>query len=359
MANHDFLFKLLHAASPTGFETEGQLAWLESVRESADIIGNDAYGTAWGTLIGTQGKDTTVKLMLEAHVDEVGYMVSHVMPDGFLRLRRLGYPDIALARSRKISIMGDKGRVTGVIGQTAIHLREDFDNEKAPKIHELFVDVGATTAKEVEALGIRVGHPAVYMESVLPIGKNRIAGRGLDNGLGSYVIAEVMQRLSEKKKRQPGTVHIVNAVQEEIGGYGATMATERLRPTIAIAIDVTHATDTPGLDHARTGDLKLGGGPSITHGRANHPQIVKMLMKIAEKKKIPIQHQAPSVGTRTDTDAIYHMHGGIPSALLSIPLRYMHTTVETADVRDVDHCIELLVDFAMELDSMDDMVPKL
>ena len=310
---------------------------------------SDAYGSAWATLEGgTNGR----RLMFEAHADEIGYMVKFISKDGFIFVDRVGGSDVATARGRRVDIFGDSGTVRGVIGNIAIHIR-DRDNEKVPKVHELAIDIGASSAKEVAKLGVRVGHPAVYADGVEEIGTDKLCGRALDNRIGGFIIAEVIARLSKRKARLPSTIYAVNAVQEEIGGHGARMIAHRLMPDVAVVLDVTHATDTPHVDEKKHGTIKLGSGPSLTHGGANHVEVVKRLIEVAEKAKIPLQHEASSRSTGTDTDVIFHQQSGIPSALVSLPLRYMHSVVEMAHLQDVEHTIQLLTAFAESVKSKD------
>lgn len=346
-ADQSFLFQLLETPSPTGFEMPGQRVWADYVRPFADEVSCDAYGSTWARL----GEKNAVTVMLEAHADEIGYMVKHVTSDGYLYLDRIGGSDVATARGRRLQILGDDGVVPAIIGNTAIHLRRDvLANEKAPKVHELWVDVGATSAKEVAKLGIRVGHPAVYADEPMAFGKNRFVSRALDNRIGSFMIAQVIKTLSKSKVKPKVNVIALNAVQEEIGGYGATMATHRLRPDICLCTDVTHATDTPALNHPMYGEVNLGGGPSVTHGTASHPLVVERLMKVGERKKISLQHEASSRFTGTDTDSIYQSRDGVPSALVSLPLRCMHSVVEMADESDVRDTINLMKEFILDLD---------
>lgn len=340
--DHTFLIDLLSTPSPTGFEIRGQRKWVNYVRPFADEVENDAYGSAWATIRGTNAKAPVI--MLEAHADEIGYMVKHISKDGFLFVDRVGGSDVATARGRRVDILGDKGTVRGVIGNIAIHIR-DREDEKVPKVHELWVDIGATTEAEVKKAGIRVGHPLIYADSVETLGKNRLMGRALDNRIGGYIITQVLAQLTKTKSRPTSTVIGVNAVQEEIGGHGARMVAHRLMPDLAIVLDVTHATDTPDVNHRKHGEVILGSGPSLTHGSANHPDVIKRLMTVAEKAKIPLQHESSSRFTGTDTDVIFNQKEGIPSALISLPLRYMHSVVETCDLRDVDQIISLLCAF--------------
>lgn len=350
-----FLFDLLRTPSPTGFEMNGQRVWAGYVGHFADRVENDAYGTTWATIEGA-GKNPR-RVMIEAHADEIGFIIKQITKEGYLRLDRIGGSDTATARGRRLDILGDKGVVRGIIGNTAIHLRKDNTDEKIPKIHELYVDVGASSDKEVKKLGLRVGHPAVYSDSVEEFGKNRLVGRALDNRLGGFIIAQVMARLSKKKPK--ATVIAVNAVQEEIGGHGAKMAAHRLSPDVAIVLDVTHATDTPGIDNAVHGEVKLGSGPTITHGTCNHPNVVRRIMEVAEKRDIALQHESSSRYSGTDTDVVFNVKDGIPSALISFPLRYMHSVVEMCDLADVEKTIELVTAFVESVSDKDDFHHKL
>ncbi len=354
--DREFLFKLLETPSPTGFEMRGQQVWADWIKQHAPAVECDAYGSTWATL---PGKSKRI-VMLEAHADEIGYMIKHVDDRGFLRIDRVGGSDAATARGRRISILGDKGEVTGIIGNTAIHLRRDeAGSEKTPAVHELWVDVGASNASEVAAMGIRVGHPAVYLYGPLEMAHKRLVGRALDNRIGGYIIAQVMKRIAAGKKKPVFTLICLNAVQEEIGGNGAMMATYRIKPDLCLCLDVTHATDTPGIDPNKFGRVSLGGGPALCHGSANHPHVVKRLIDVAAKSKVPVQHEASSRFTGTDTDKIFHSREGVPSALVSLPLRCMHSVVETAHLDDIQHTIDLMTDFVLSLSEKDEFAQKL
>ena len=328
----------------------GQRVWADWIKSHGVAVQCDAYGSTWGTL---PGKSKRV-IMLEAHADEIGYMIKNIDDRGFLRIDRVGGSDAATARGRRIAILGDKGEVPGIIGNTAIHLRRDeVGSEKAPAVHDLWVDVGASNPAEVAALGIRVGHPAVYLYGPIELANKRIVGRALDNRIGGYIIAQVMKRIATGKRKPALSLICLNAVQEEIGGNGAMMATYRLKPDLCVCLDVTHATDTPGIDPNKFGNIKLGGGPSVSHGTANHPLLVKHLLDVAVKSKITVQHEASSRFTGTDTDKIFHSREGVPSALISLPLRCMHSVVETAHLDDIQHTIDLLTDFVLSVGEKD------
>jgi len=349
-AEKSFLFDLLETPSPTGFEMPGQKVWAKYVGKYADSVECDAYGSTWATL---KGKSDKI-VMLEAHADEIGYMIKHISKDGFLYLDRVGGSDAATGRGRRLQILGDKGTVDGIIGNTAIHLRRDnLGNEKAPKIHELWVDIGASGADEVAQMGLRVGHPAVYADTPMEFRNKRVVGRAVDNRIGGFMIAQVLKKLASAKTKPAFTLVCLNSVQEEIGGYGAKMATHRLHPDVCICTDVTHATDTPGLSAEQYGKVTMGGGPTVTHGTASHPLVVNRLIEVAEKKKISLQHEASSRFTGTDTDSIYHSREGVPSALVSIPLRCMHSVVETVDYQDIETTAGLMAGFVESLKTKD------
>jgi endoglucanase len=351
-----FLKSLLETPAPTGFEMPVQRVWADWLRPHATSVECDAYGSTWATV---QGESDRI-VMLEAHADEIGYMVKHIDENGFLRLDRVGGSDAATGRGRRLQILGDKGVVKGIIGNTAIHLRRDHaGSEKTPEVHDLWVDVGASNPAEVAALGIRVGHPAVYQDGPMEMAHKRIVSRALDNRIGSYVIAQVLRKVAAAKHKPAFTLVCLNAVQEEVGGHGAVMATYRLKPDVCVCLDVTHATDTPGIEAAKFGKVKLGGGPTLTHGTANHPLVVKRLMETAAAKEIHVQHESSGRFTGTDTDKIFHVRKGVPSALVSLPLRCMHSVVETAHLDDIDATIRLLAKFVMGLAADDDFHHRL
>ena len=336
-----FLFDLLRTPSPTGFEAAGQRLWAARAATRADRVESDAYGSAWAV---RDGKKNAPTVLLEAHADEIGFAIKYVAEDGFLRVDRIGGSDHAIARARRLVFMGSKGPVPGVLGNTAIHLRDRDKDEKAPKVEELFVDVGASSREEVAALGLRVGHPAVYADAVEMLTETRVTGRALDNRLGGFILTQVLGELAGGKKHA-ATVTALNAVQEEIGGNGAKMAAYAIEPDVAVVLDVTHATDSPGIEQAKHGAVTLGGGPTVTHGTVNHPAVVERLVEVAEAEGIPLQHESSSRYSGTDTDVIFTSRRGVPSALVSIPLRYMHSTVETVDLGDVEHTVALLAAF--------------
>ncbi|MDA3960962.1 MAG: M20/M25/M40 family metallo-hydrolase [Planctomycetota bacterium] len=343
--DREFLFQLLDASSPVGREVAVQRLWVDRLQGVADAVDHDAYGNAWATIAGSGGPT----LLLEAHVDEIGLAVRHVTDEGLIHVVPLGGSDPAVARAKRVRILLDDGSsVDGVVGNTAIHLRDRTEGDKVPKWHEITVDIGASSKDEVFGRGVHVGSPIVYRDGPEALGEHRVVARAIDNRVSGYILARVAEEL-KAGPQAAATVQLLNAVHEEIGGFGATIATYRLKPQVAVCIDVTHATDTPGIEAAQYGKVTLGGGPTVTHGTINHPVVVAGLSVAAKDAAIELQHESISSSSGTDTDNIFTTREGVPAALLSIPLRYMHSPVETVDMRDVEACVQILVRYARSL----------
>src|SRR5882724_9646084 len=339
-----FLFDYLNNASPTGFESPGQQIWLDYVKPYIDDQIVDVYGTAVGVI----NPKASYKVVIEAHADEISWFVNYITDEGYIYVRRNGGSDHQIAPSMRVNIHGDKGIVKGVFGWPAIHVR-DASKEEAPSLKNIFIDVGAESKKEVDALGIHVGTVITFEADLMELNKNYLTGRALDNRMGGYMIAEVARRLSEKKKKLPFGLYIVNAVQEEIGLRGAEMISRRLKPDLAICTDVTHDTQSPMYNKKESGNLKCGLGPVLCYGPAVQNNVLKMIIQTAQKKKIPFQRQAVSRSTGTDTDSFAYSTEGVASALISLPLKYMHTTVETVHKEDVENVINLIYEVLLQV----------
>ncbi|WP_234572835.1 M42 family metallopeptidase [Rhodohalobacter sp. 614A] len=346
--SHEFLEKLIITPSPTGYESEGQKVWKEFVSEFADSVESDAYGSAMAKL---QINTDVPTIMLEAHADEIGMVVQHISSDGFVTLNKLGGSDSTIARAKRVVIHSRNGRVTGVVGNTAIHLQESKNGGgKQPAWKDIYVDIGVSSKEEALEM-IQIGDPVTYADELEYLNDDIITGRALDNRIGGFVIAHVLKQLKKRKKDLKVNVIALNSVQEEVGGFGARMMSFRHMPDAALVTDVTHATDTPGINNKEHGTVKLGKGPTVQHGGANHRAIVELIEKTAKKQKIDIQHEATSIRTGTDTDSIFYQKTGIPSALISLPLRYMHSPVETASLRDVENLINLMTETVLAMDA--------
>lgn len=340
----NFLFEYLNNASPTGFEHSGQQIWLDYLKPYIDEYMVDVYGTAVG-VINPGGK---YKVVIEAHADEISWFVNYITEEGYIYVRRNGGSDHQIAPSMRVNLQGDKGLVKGVFGWPAIHVR-DAGREEAPSLKNIFIDIGAESKKEVEAMGVHVGTVATFEDELIELNKNYLTGRALDNRMGGFMIAEVARRLKENKKKLPFCLYIVNAVQEEIGLRGAEMISRRLKPDLAICTDVTHDTQSPMYNKKESGNLKCGLGPVVCYGPAVQNNVLKQIIDVANKKKIPFQRQAVSRSTGTDTDSFAYSAEGVASALISLPLKYMHTTVETVHKDDVENVIQLIYEVLLQV----------
>jgi putative aminopeptidase FrvX len=304
----------------------------------------DVYGTA----VGIVNPKAKYKVVIEAHADEISWFVNYITDDGYIYVRRNGGSDHQIAPSMRVNIHTEKGLVKGVFGWPAIHVR-DAGKEEAPSLKNIFIDIGAESKKEVEAMGVHVGCVAVFEDELIELNKNYLVGRALDNRMGGYMIAEVTRRLHETKKNLPFGLYIVNSVQEEIGLRGAEMISRRIKPDLAICTDVTHDTQSPMYNKKESGNLKCGLGPVVCYGPAVQNNVLKMVIETAQKKKIPFQRQAVSRSTGTDTDSFAYSAEGVASALISLPLKYMHTTVETVHKEDVENVINLIYEVLMQV----------
>lgn len=344
-----FLYEYLNNASPTGFESTGQQIWLDYIKPYIDDQIIDVYGTAVGVIGG--GQD--YKVVIEAHSDEISWFVNYISEDGYIYVRRNGGSDAAIAPSMRVHLHTDKGVVKGVFGWPAIHVR-DISKDQVPKVHELFIDVGASKKEEAAEMGIHVGTVVTFVDGLDELNDKFYVGRALDNRMGGFMIAEVARMLHENNVNLPFTLYIVNAVQEEIGLRGAEMIARRLKPDLAICTDVTHDTQSPMYNKKEQGDLKCGNGPVICYGPAVQNNVRDLLINVASDKKIPFQRQAVSRSTGTDTDAFAYSTEGIASALISLPLKYMHTTVEMVAKDDVQSVIQLMYDVLLSLKGDED-----
>jgi tetrahedral aminopeptidase len=339
-----FLFDYLNNSSPTGFEQSGQQIWLDYLKPYINDYMVDVYGTAVG-IINPKG---SYKVVIEAHADEISWFVNYITEEGYIYVRRNGGSDHQIAPSMRVNIYGAKGVVKGVFGWPAIHVR-DAAKEETPSLKNIFIDIGAESKKEVEEMGVHVGSVAVFQDELMELNKNYLTGRALDNRMGGYMIAEVARRLHENKKKLPFCLYVVNAVQEEIGLRGAEMISRRLKPDLAICTDVTHDTQSPMYNKKESGNMKCGSGPVLCYGPAVQNNVLKMIIDVAQKKKIPFQRQAVSRSTGTDTDSFAYSAEGVASALISLPLKYMHTTVETVHKEDVENVINLIYDVLLQV----------
>ncbi|MAU26412.1 MAG: peptidase M42 [Muricauda sp.] len=333
----EFFEKYLNNASPTGYEWEGQKIWMDYLKPFVDDFITDTYGTAVAVI----NPDAKYKVVIEGHSDEISWYVNYITDNGLIYVIRNGGSDHQIAPSKWVNIHTKNGVVKGVFGWPAIHTR-DKSKEQPPKIENIFIDIGAKDKEEVEKMGVHVGCVITYPDTFQILNNDKFVCRAIDNRAGGFMVAEVARLLHENKKKLPFGLYITNSVQEEIGLRGAQMITETIKPNVAIVTDVTHDTTTPMIDQQKEGETSIGKGPVISYAPAVQQKLRERIIETAEAKKIPFQRQASSRSTGTDTDAFAYSNGGVASALISLPLRYMHTTVEMVHRDDVENVIRLI-----------------
>jgi putative aminopeptidase FrvX len=340
-----FLEKLLNTPSPVGHEARGQRVWLDYAGKFADETFSDAYGNA----VAVFNKGGSPRLMLAGHADEIAMVVNYINGDGFIYVKKLGGVDPAITKAQRVTIHTRKGPVRGVVGNVAPHLTKgDGKDRKAPEIHDLFIDIGVSSKKEAQGI-VRIGDPITLVDEFEMLRGDVAISRAFDNRIGTFAVAETLRLLKESKKKINAEVCAVSNIMEEVGLLGARQIAYSLKPDAAIVVDVTHATDYPTINQQQHGDVKLGQGPTITHGGCNHPEIVDRLEHLAKAERIDLQHEAMSATSGTDTDVIFWTRGGIPSALISLPNRYMHSPVELVSLKDLEKIPRLMAAFATSL----------
>ncbi len=332
-----FLETYLNNASPTGFEAEGQKIWMDYLRPYVDTFITDTYGTAVGVI----NPDAPYKVVIEGHSDEISWYVNYITDDGLIYVIRNGGSDHQIAPSKRVNIHTKNGLVKGVFGWPAIHTRKG-EKEESAKLDNIFIDIGCENKAQVLEKGVHVGCVITYPDEFMILNDTKFVCRAIDNRMGGFMIAEVARLLHENKKTLPFGLYITNSVQEEVGLRGAEMITKTIKPNVAIVTDVCHDTTTPMIDKKTQGETKIGAGPVITYAPAVQNNLRELIIDTAEKNKIPFQRAASSRVTGTDTDAFAYSNGGVASALISLPLRYMHTTVEMVHRDDVENVIQLI-----------------
>jgi putative aminopeptidase FrvX len=344
-----FLEKYLNNPSPTGYEAGGQKIWMDYLKPYVDTFITDTYGSAVGII----NPEAEFKVVIEGHSDEISWYVNYITDNGLIYVIRNGGSDHQIAPSKRVNIHTKNGIVKGVFGWPAIHTRNRGKEESAT-LHNIFIDCGCATKEEVEKLGIHVGCVITYPDEFMILNKDKFVCRAIDNRMGGFIIAEVARLLKENKKKLPFGLYIVNSVQEEIGLRGAEMITQTIKPNVAIVTDVCHDTTTPMIEKKIEGDLQIGKGPVIAYAPATQNILRELIVSTAEEKKIPFQRHATSRVTGTDTDAFAYSNGGVASALISLALRYMHTTVEMVHREDVEHVIELIYESLLKIENNHD-----
>ncbi|WP_338733605.1 M42 family metallopeptidase [Mangrovimonas cancribranchiae] len=344
----DFLEQYLNNAAPTGYEWTGQKLWMDYLKPYVDEFITDTYGSAVGVI----NPEAKYKVVIEGHADEISWYVNYITDNGLIHVIRNGGSDHQIAPSKVVNIHTKNGIVKGVFGWPAIHTRNK-SKEQAPTIENITIDVGAKDKEEVENMGVHVGCVITYPDEFHVLNGDKFVCRALDNRMGGFMIAEVARLLHENKKKLPFGLYITNSVQEEIGLRGAEMITETIKPNVAIVTDVTHDTTTPMIKKEKEGHLELGLGPVVAYAPAVQQKLRDLITDTADAKNIPFQRSALSRATGTDTDAFAYSNGGVASALISLPLRYMHTTVEMVHRDDVENVIKLIYESLLNIEDGD------
>lgn len=348
-----FLKLLLDTPGPSSFEAGPARIWRAEAESFVDNVHSDVSGNSFATL----NPDATRKLMLAGHIDEIGVMVTHIDDEGYLSFDTIGGWDHQVFVGQRVILLGRQGVVTGVVGKRAIHLMERDDREKVSKVEDLWIDVGAANRGEAEAR-LRIGDPGVLAAGVLEFPNGRLVSRCIDNRIGAYVVLEAVRLLS--RTRPTASVTAVATTREEIAatGGGARSSAHRLEPDVAIVVDVTHATDYPGIEKRKHGDYRLGGGPVLARGASVSEVVFDLLVATAEAEKIPFSIEAASRDTHTDAEAIFNAHRGVATALVSVPCRYMHSPNEMVALEDLERTARLLAAFAQRLGPDTSFVPR-
>jgi endoglucanase len=349
----DFLERLLEEPGPSGFEARPAKTWRDEAGSFATKVWSDVHGNSFAEL-GEGGKP---RLMLAGHVDEIGLQITHIDEKGYVYVDAIGGWDPQVIVGQRVRVLARGGDVAGVVGKTPIHLLKPDDRKKVSEIQDLWVDLGASSAEEVRGLGVRVGDPLVLAAGFQRLAGDRIASRAIDNRVGAYVVLEALRMLAEKPPRHAGVVAVAT-VQEEIGytGGGARSSAFSLDPAVAIVVDVTFSTDVPDAKKKELGEHSLGGGPVLTRGSSTHPLVFDRLVDVADKEGIPYSIQAAPRASRTDADGIFLVRSGIPTGLVSVPNRYMHSPNEIVSTEDLARCARLLAGFARSLAPNDSFV---
>ena len=345
-----FLESLIDAPSPSGYEQAARDVWRGYAETFADAVRTDLHGN----VIATRNEGGAPRVMFAGHCDELGFQVNYITDDGFIYFNTVGGHDASLVPGRRVVVHAARGPIRGVTGRRAVHLTPWSERGKPIKIEDVWIDIGAKDKAAVDEQ-VRVGDPVTYDIGLQDLQGGLVASRALDNKIGAWVVAEALRRIDADKLQ--GSVHAVATVQEEIGLRGATTSAFGLDPLVGVAVDVTHATDSPGVSKKTAGDVKLGGGPTITRGANVNPVVERLLFETAEELEMDVQIEAAPSGTGTDANAMQLARAGVATGLVGVPLRYMHTPSEVIDLADGDRAATLLARFAERVTREIDFTP--
>ena len=351
----NFLERLLEEPGPSGFEARPARVWRAEAKGFADKVWSDVHGNSFAEV----ETERRPRVMLAGHMDEIGFQITHVDEEGFLYIDGIGGWDPQVVVGQRVRVMGRLGDVPGVVGKKPIHLLKPDDRKKVTEISDLWVDLGAASADEVTELGVRVGDPIVLSPGFLRLASDRIASRAIDNRVGAYVVLEALRLLAADPAPHAGAV-AVGTVQEEIGysGGGARSSAFALNPEVALVVDVTFSTDVPDANKKELGEHAIGAGPVLSRGSSMHPFVFDRLTEVADREEIPYTIQAAPRASRTDADGIFLVRSGVPTGLISIPNRYMHSPNEIVSVEDLLRAARLLAGFVRSLEEENQFVQE-
>jgi endoglucanase len=351
--SYKFLEQLIESPSPSGFEQPAAKVYRSYCKGFADQVKTDIMGSTIAIL----NPKAEPKIMLSGHIDEIGFMITNIGKKGFLSFRTIGGVDMHLVPGKRVNIHTKKGKLLGVIGRKAIHLTEPEDRKKVGRVHQFWIDIGAKDDKAAKKL-VEIGDPVTFVDTIDKLQGDLVSGRGFDDRIGAFVVAETLRLLKPQKSKLKVGVYSVASVQEEVGLRGARTAAYGIDPLVGIAVDVGFATDHPGGDSKRFGEYSLGKGPVISRGANINPKVYELLVKAAKRKKIPYQVQGIPGGTGTDANAIQLTRAGVAAGLISVPLRYMHSPVEVLALKDLENTAKLFAEFILSVDKKTDFTPK-
>lgn len=351
-----FLARLLDAPGPSGFELPAARVWRSEAEPIADRVDVDVGGNSIALL----NPEGSPRVMLAGHVDEIGLIITHIDEDGFLYFDGIGGWDSQVLVGQRVRILGRNGEVPGVVGKKPIHLMKPDERDKVSKISDLWIDVGTSGREAAQGLGLRVGDAAVIDARMLRMAGDRIVSRAIDNRIGAFIVLEALRILAQRQPRTGACVAAVATTQEEIAyhGGGARTSAHRIRPDVALVVDVTFAADAPQIEKKQVGEHRLGGGPVLGRGSVIHPLVFERLASVAEKAGIPHSIQANARATFTDADAIHLSRDGVATGVVSVPNRYMHSPSEMVSLSDLEATANLLAEFVISLEDNADFIPR-
>ncbi len=349
-----FLRDICNAPSPSGFEQPAARVYRDFTSKFADHVETSVHGSVWAVL----NPQASMKIMLAGHMDEIGFIVVHIDENGLVFFNRIGGHDTMIPLGQRVWIHTENGPLLGVIGRKPIHLLESPEKEKRPELHDMWIDIGASSKEEAEAK-VTVGDCVTYLWEFAELMGDRVTARGFDNKMGAFIVAEALRILKVDGGLNPEVgVYATATVQEEIGLRGAKTSAYAIDAQSGLAVDVDFAIDHPGLTKSRYGQADMGKGPTVTRGANINPKVFQLLREAAQENEIPIQLSADGGGTGTDANAMQLNRSGMATGLVGVPIRYMHTPCETLCLKDVEQCAQLMAAYCRKVTPETNFIPN-